>query len=218
MKKLLKAKAVIFDRDGIIINTEPVLIDSVKKAFKKLGFTLQKEDIAQLIGRSYDVYKDYFLAKWDFDFDRYREIQKEIYYKNLDKAEYFKHTLDLIKALHKNKIPIAVTTSAGRDGTLLMLNQVGITKMFDVIVTKEDCKNLKPHPEPYLTTAKKLKIDPRDCLVLEDTALGVESAKKAGMICIAVPNEFTKDQDFSMADTTVQSAKEVLSIVEFIAK
>ena len=216
MHQILKVKAVIFDRDGVIINTEGVLIDSVKKAFKELGFIVQKEDIPQIIGRSYDVYKDYFLSKWDFDFEEYRRIQKELYYSNLDKAKFFEDTLELIKTLHAKKIPIAVTTSAGRDGTLLILGKAGIDQMFNVIVTKEDCKNLKPDPEPYITTAKKLQIESKFCVVIEDTALGVEAAKKAGMMCITIPNEFTKNQNFSMADVVVKSAKEVENILEFI--
>lgn len=216
MHKILKAKAVIFDRDGVIINTEGILIDSVKKSFKKLGFTVQKEDITQLIGRSFDVYKSYFLAKWDFDPVEYRKLQNELFYANLDQAAFFENTLELIKSLHTKKIPMAVTTSAGREGTLLILNNAKISNLFKEIVTREDCMNFKPDPEPYLTTAKKLDIEPEFCVVIEDTALGVESAKKAGMKCIAIPNEYTKNQNFSLADAIVASASEVENMIEFI--
>lgn len=216
MRQKLKVKAVIFDRDGIIINTEGVVIDSIRKAFKQLGFTLEENDISHIIGRSYDVYKHYFLKKWDFDFDEYRSIQKEIFHSNLDKANFFEDTIELIKSLHSKNIPLAVTTSASREGTLNILDKISITNLFKVIVTKEDCKNLKPNPEPYSLTSAKLSIDPKFCVAIEDTALGVESAKKAGMMCIAIPNEFTEDQDFSEADAIVESAKEIYSILEFI--
>lgn len=213
-KRTLEAKAVIFDRDGVIINTEGIVIDSVKEAFGKLGFALEKGDIQQIIGRSSIVYTEYFLKKWDFDPDEYRKIQRELFYKNIDSAPLINNALELIKTLHLQKVPIAITTSAGREGTLLILHKAGIDQMFDVIVTREDCSQLKPHPEPYILTAEKLGIEPELCVVIEDTALGVESAKKAGMKCIAVPNEYTNNQDFSKADAVVQSAKEIESILK----
>lgn len=216
MPQTLTVKAVVFDRDGVIINTEGVVLDSIKKAFTELGFTVQDEDLPHTIGRSPDIYKEYFLKKWDFDFAEYRKIQRELFYSNLDQAQFFEDTLQLIKTLHSKKIPLAVTTSASREGTLIILNKAGITDMFKVIVAKEDCKNLKPDPEPYILTAEKLGLESKFCVAIEDTALGVESAKKAGMICIAIPNEFTTDQDFSMADAVVQSADEVENILEFI--
>ncbi len=216
MNQTLKVKAVIFDRDGVIINTESVVIDSVKQAFEEQGFIVQQEDISQIIGRSFDVYKHYFFKKWDFNLEEYRKRQNALFYSNLDKAAYFQGALDLIKTLHAKKVPIAVTTSAGREGTLLILNKAGIEEMFEVIITKDDITNFKPHPEPYLKTSEKLGIEPRYCVAIEDTTLGVESAKDAGMMCIAIPNEHTHDQDFSMADMVLESASEVEKVLEYI--
>lgn len=212
----LKVKAVIFDRDGVIIDTDPVVIDSAREAFKRLGFTLQEEDITQMIGRSYTVYKNYFLKKWDFDFDEYRKIQNELFYKNLDKVRIINDTLDLIKYLNKKAIPMAITTSSGREGTLLILNKLGIASMFKAIVTREDSPNLKPDPTPYMLTAKKLRIEPKYCVAIEDTALGVEAAKKAALWCVAIPNELTSNQDFSKADFVVKSADEIKTLLDFV--
>jgi HAD superfamily hydrolase (TIGR01509 family) len=216
MQQILKIKAVVFDRDGVIINTDGVMIDSVRKAFKNLGLQFPERDISQLIGRGPDVYKNRHFKGKNFNYDEFRKIQRELFYQNLDQAEFFQDTLDLIKSLHKRLIPIAITTSASREGTLLILGKCGINHEIDVLITKEDCKNLKPHPEPYILTSEKLGIEPELCLVIEDTALGVEAAKKAGMKCIAVPNEYTNDQDFSMADAIVQSAREIESRFEFV--
>ena len=77
--------------------------------------------------------------------------------------------------------------------------------IFDVIVTFEDCEKRKPHPESYLITAKKLNLNPDDCIVIEDSPVGIESAKKAGMKCIAVLNKYTKKQDLSKADIIIDS-------------
>lgn len=216
MDQVLKAKAVIFDRDGVIINTDGLILESIRESLKTFGFKLKDEDIPHIIGRSFKVYKTYFEQKWKIDIDEYRKIQNEYYYSNLDKAKYFEETIDLIKTLFNKNTLMAVTTSAGREGTILLLDKVGITNMFKVIVTNEDCENLKPDPEPYITTAKKLGIEPKYCVAIEDTALGVESAKGAGMMCIAIPNEYTTHQDFSLADVVVNSAKEVEEFLEII--
>lgn len=213
MIKKIKAKAVIFDRDGVIVNTEGIVIESVKKAFLHLGFEFKDEDIPQIIGRSSTVYTNYFLQKWEFDVEEYRKIQRAIFYENINSAPYFEKTVALIRSLHNKKIPLALTTSAGKEGTLLILKNIGLDNIFDVIITREDCKNFKPDPEPYIITAKNLAIAPEDCIVIEDTALGVDAAKEAGMKCIAIPNEYIKDQDFSRADKVVSSADEVMSFV-----
>lgn len=215
MKQLFNTKAVIFDRDGVLINTEGLVLDSIRYAFKELGYSLQSDDIPYITGKRFDAYKDYIQQKYNFDLVSYREIQNNYFYSHINEAQFFKDTIKLIKKLYSQKIPIALTTSAGREGTYLILNKAEITNLFSVIVTKEDCINLKPSPEPYMITARKLGIDPNYCVVLEDTTIGVESAKCAGMLCIAIPNEYTKDQDFSLADVVVKSAKEIYKLLKF---
>lgn len=216
MANKLKVKAVVFDRDGVIIDTEGVVIDSITKAFAQLGFTVGEEDFQHTIGRSSTDYKDYFLSKWDFDYDEYLALQRDLFYRNLDAAEYFQDTIELIKKLHSQNIPIAVTTSAGRDGTKLILEKIGIFELFNVVTTREDCDKHKPDPEPYLTTTQKLGLAPNLCVAIEDTALGVQAAKAAGLYCIAIPNQYTRDQDFSLADAVLSSAAEVENLLEFI--
>jgi beta-phosphoglucomutase-like phosphatase (HAD superfamily) len=82
-----------------------------------------------------------------------------------------------------------------------------LSSYIDVIVTREDYKKSKPDPEPYLITAKKLNISPKDCVVIEDSLTGLKSAKSAGMKCIMIPTGLTKKQDFKEADLVVKSAK-----------
>lgn len=214
MNKPLKTKAVIFDRDGVIIDTQGLLITSVRFAFKQLGFELQEEDIDQLIGRSIEDYLQYFLKKWDFDSVEFKEILYKKFYSNLDKAPILSDTINLINNLYRKNITLALTTSAGREGTLLILNKIDILNNFKVIVTKEDVQHRKPDPEPYALTGEKLGIEPKYCVAIEDTALGVESAKGAGMKCIAIPNKYTIDQDFSLADAVVKSANEIEDMLE----
>jgi HAD superfamily hydrolase (TIGR01509 family) len=182
-----------------------------------MGFNLLEEDISHMIGLSPRVYTDYFLKKWDFDPEKFREMHKDLFYKNLYLAPYYVDTIELIKKIYSQGITLGLTTSAGREGTILILKKVGIDHMFKVIVTREDCVKLKPDSEPYILTAKKLEIEPKFCIVMEDTAIGVDSAKDAGMKCIAIPNEFTNGQDFSRADFVAKSINSVKESLEKIS-
>lgn len=212
---IFPTKAVIFDRDGVIINTEGLIINSVKEAFSQLGIECPQDYMEKLPGRGPDIFKDLTSKIPSFNFEEFRSIQRSFFYQNLDKIEIFEPAVSLIKSLYAKNIPVAVTTSANKEGTELLLKMCGVRDALTVLVTKEDCKNTKPDPEPYLLTASKLNIDPKYCVVLEDTALGVEAAKRAGMYCFAIPNEYTKHQDFSLADRVLESADEVEKLLQF---
>lgn len=204
-------KAVIFDRDGVILDTESCSINSTTKALSDLGISISDEEKSWIAGRHPDSleYKQYFLNKHDFSYEEFRKIQSKIYYKLFESTPLFDKTISLIKNLNKLKIPLALNTSSGKTSTLKVLARTNLEDVFDVIVTSEDYENRKPDPEAYLLTAKKLNLNPLDCVVIEDSNVGVESAKNAGMKCIAIPNEYTKTQDLSQADLITNSADEI---------
>lgn len=106
-----------------------------------------------------------------------------------------------VNALHTAGYPLAVTSSGIRAYITLVLARLGIADRFAVIVTGADVTHGKPHPEPYLVTARRLGLPPADCVVFEDATVGVLAAKAAGMRCIAVPNpDALRWQDLSAAD------------------
>jgi len=207
-------EAVIFDRDGVIIDSEAMNINSSVEALKELGVELTKEDKKLIIGRHPEDYGKDFLKKYDFSFDKFRELQKIKYGKFLKDVPFFEKTILLIKSIHDNKsygskILLGIATSSNTKDTMYVLEKEKLSDFFDAIVCKEDHLERKPHPEVYLTAAKKLGVVTKNCVAIEDTYLGLESAKCAGMKCIVIPNEYTKDQDFSKADLVVNSADEI---------
>jgi HAD superfamily hydrolase (TIGR01509 family) len=204
-----KIKAVIFDRDGVILDSESINIGSAVKAFQELGIEIEEKEKDWIIGRHTDDYIKLFLEKYDFTYEEFRKIQKEALYELLDTIPLFDKTILLIRKLHKQKIPLAITTSAGLESTLRILKNADLENIFDVIVTHENYEKRKPNPESYEITAKKLKLSPKDCVVIEDSSIGIEAAKTAGMKCIAIPNEYTKNQDFSKADLIINSAEKI---------
>jgi HAD superfamily hydrolase (TIGR01509 family) len=115
----------------------------------------------------------------------------------------------LLRLLKEKKLRIALSSSSARHWIDLILARLKIRGFFEVVVSREEVKKSKPWPEIYLLTAKKLSLTPKECLVLEDTPPGIEAAKKAGMKCLAVPNKFNQQADFSQADWVLRSLVEI---------
>jgi HAD superfamily hydrolase (TIGR01509 family) len=201
-------KAFLFDRDGVILDSEFAHINAVIETFKKLGIKITKEDEEIIIGRHPDNYLPELKKKYDFSSESFLEIETKFYYKYFKKAPIFKEVINLMKKLKKKGYKIAITTSSDMKTTNMLLERIKkLSSYIDVIVTREDYKKSKPDPEPYLITAKKLNISPKDCVVIEDSLTGLKSAKSAGMKCIMIPTGLTKKQDFKEADLVVKSAK-----------
>jgi HAD superfamily hydrolase (TIGR01509 family) len=201
--------AVIFDRDGIIIDSEAVNIESAVKTFEAFGVQIAEDEIIKLIGMHPEDYIDFFVEKYRFSRAAFRKGQERRYHELLENVPLFEETIALAKTLHGQKMPLAVTTTSERKGTLQAVKRAGLEGVFQAIVTFEDYTKRKPHPEPYLVTAERLGVLPENCAVLEDSQIGVESAKEAGMKCIAIPHKYTAHHDFSRADLVVASAADI---------
>ncbi len=118
---------------------------------------------------------------------------------------------EMIHALRERGIPLAITTSAQRDAIELILERLQLRDAFDVIVDGSEVQRGKPDPEGFLITAQKLGVAAQDCIVFEDSAVGVLAAKRAGMYCIAVRNPRAAVwQDLSAADVVVDSMRSLL--------
>jgi len=115
----------------------------------------------------------------------------------------------LLQAIHKRGLPVALCTSSSRIASIKLLEKLGIEDLFTLVVGKEDYTYRKPDPEPYQVTAQKLGIAPKDCLVIEDSEVGLKSAVAAGMQCIVIYNDHTKEHNFSGAVRVVSSAAEL---------
>jgi len=113
---------------------------------------------------------------------------------------------EMIRALRERGIPLAVTSSAVLEAIETVLVRLGLRDAFAVIVDGAQVRRGKPDPEAFLVTAKKLGVAPAECIVFEDSELGVVAAKRAGMYCIAVRNPHARTrQDLSAADVVVDS-------------
>lgn len=210
-------KAVIFDRDGVLLDSEYTNVRAAELMFAEMGIVLSESDKQGIVGQHPDDYLLPFLKRHHIDVAKFKDRQRVLYYEVLEETPVFGHMIALVRDLHARHVPIALCTSSSRSGTERVLAKLGVWELFHVVVTKDDYTKRKPDPEPYVVTAGRLGVQPGECAVIEDSAVGVKAAVAAGMKCVAVPNDYTWEHDFAGATMVVHarqdlSADQVLSI------
>lgn len=205
-------KAVIFDMDGVIVDSEPVHYEAHNKLLKSYGQTLSKEDIIKYVGLpTREVYKD-IKEKFNLPYEvnelvkKKREIFASI---AAEKVELMPHSKELIGFLRENGYKLAVASSGFKTQIYTFLQKFELADKFITVVSADDVAMAKPHPEIYLEAARRLGLKSSECLAIEDSDKGIESAKQAGMRVIAVPNAHTKQQDLSKADLIVSNLGDI---------
>lgn len=188
-----KIKYVIFDMDGVIVNSEPVIMKAALDALASGGIPATRDDFTKFIGAG----EEHFIiepCKRAGREDLTNEIMERMFtnFENsIADMEVFPSAKPLIEELRERGAVLALVSSAARRKLLASLNAAGINPdCFDVILSGSDVTEKKPSPMPYLTAAERLKADPGECLVVEDALSGVRSAKSAKMTCAAVTTSF----------------------------
>lgn len=208
-------KAIIFDMDG-------VLIDSTKKVWEIHNMLLAKfnkyvptHEISNYLGRSLTDQIALFEKNFGIVFDK--EVYKLNFLaerkKELSEIKKSAKLVQLMKNIKSMNLKLAVATSSTKKRAEGILHKLGIFSFFDKIITSEDVKLGKPDPEIYLTTALKLEISPKDCLVVEDACSGIAAGKNAKMFVIGLRTPFEKETELEKANKTIDSLDELPKIV-----
>lgn len=196
-------KAVIFDLDGVIAETERAHIQAEKETMLKHGIKISEDELHQYTGTTAkqmftDLIRKYHLKT---TFDEVFNQKEEIMFNLLEReVEPTRGVIELLYKLKKAGIKLGIASSSHKRLIDYVLNKLRITSMFDSVVGAEDIINSKPDPEIFMTCARRLNVGPSECLVVEDSMLGVEAAKKAGMKCLGYRNPNSGNQDLSKAD------------------
>lgn len=182
--------AVIFDMDGLLIDTERHVREATMGAADDIGRPMDDDFYAGIIGTPWPetlvMLKDYFGGQEGFDrFRAHFTARMDALRQGVEMMAGVVELLDRLEALG---LPRAVATSTGREKADEHLRHVGIHHRFASIITRDDVTRGKPHPEPYLTAAARLNVDPIHCLALEDSHNGIRSAHGAGMMAVMVPD------------------------------
>ncbi len=186
-----KPRAVIFDLDGLLFDTETLQHRAADAAAKRQGHEMPLPLFHRLIGRPAAANRDFLVQHYDgkLDFEAF-EADWTVTFQALTQTELRLKpgALELLDHLDAHGIPRAIATSSRRTMVAPHLAQHNLTHRFDAVITPEDYAHPKPDPDPFLTAAARLGIDAKDCLALEDSHNGVRSAAAAGMMTVMVPD------------------------------
>jgi beta-phosphoglucomutase family hydrolase len=205
-------KAVIFDMDGVITDNSSQDFLAWKRIFSDFSLKLNHDTYLLFLGKKgEEIIRNYISPNINKK-EAVRIVDKKEKYfvkeVEIDKLKPAKGLKKLFKKLKKNNIKIGLGTSAPKYKVNIILNKLGFQKVFSAVVVAEEVKKGKPNPEIYLKVARKLNLQPKECIVVEDAPNGVCAAKNAGMKCIAITTTH-KERELKRADKIIRSFREL---------
>lgn len=205
--------AVLFDFDGVLVDTEWAIYDAWYRTFKANGHSLPLEVYTQCIGSDFATWspKTHLedLTGQDFDWHDLDARRQEEIVRDLHGAGSMPGAMALLDSLTELAMRRAVVSSSSHHWVDGWLGRLDLAGRFETVVCRGDAGKIKPAPDLYLEAARRLGLAPEECLVIEDSMNGVKSAKAAGMPVWVVPNRVTACLDFSTADAVFSSLDEI---------
>ncbi|MFZ9938533.1 MAG: HAD family hydrolase [Luteolibacter sp.] len=204
--------AVLFDFDGVLVDTEWAIYQAWRRTFETHGHDLPLEIYTRCIGSDFQSWSPKthleeltgLAFDWhDLDARRQIEIRAE-----LDGAGPMPGVRSLLEKLPARSLPAAVVSSSSHPWVDGWLEKLGLHHHFHATVCRGDAPRIKPAPDLFLAAAERLAVDPRECLVIEDSLNGLNAAKAAGMQVWVIPNRVTRGLDFSAADRIFATLEE----------
>jgi len=198
--------AVIFDMDGVLVDSEFLHIKAEKKTFSPYGIELSKEEINTYMGMGVKMMLKSLIQKYSLPLTG--EALFRIHEKNLseifqEELEMMPGAMEIISYLKNRKIKLALASSSSLYLINLILQKMHLKSIFDVVLSGEEVANGKPFPDIFIKTAELLNVQPDRCVVIEDSKNGVTAAKNAGMLCIGFKSPNSKNQDINRSDYIV---------------
>ena len=180
-------RAIIFDFDGVLVDSEPIRFKAGAQALAEVGESLTWERFTRSwLGRTDEAgLRDLLGGRFEADGRRIAERRNALYEERLDEVPAFADAVGLLRRVPEG-IRLAVATGSRRTEVARILGRLGLLPSFHTIITAEDYTSAKPAPDPFLTAARRLDLPPVSCLAIEDTAAGVAAARAAGMPVVAV--------------------------------
>ena len=210
---------VIFDMDGVLADTGPIHFESWLKMASEINVEFTREFFEETFGQQSVTITRKLLGNNVNDEELVkRAYLKEHYYREMvkDKLEPLPGVIELIINLKDKKFKLAVGSSGPPENVELLLNSLQVKKYFDAIITADDVSNSKPAPDVFLIAAKRLQINPKNCIVIEDAPVGIEAAIKAGMQSIALTTTHDKNELISanliVKDLSFVSINDILAL------
>ena len=199
-------KGILFDMDGVLVDSEDYIFEAAKLMFAEHGINVIQEDALPFIGTGENSYISGIGGRHGFivDIERDKARTYEIYGQICKgKLEPLPGTIAFIEKCRSKGLKMAVASSADKIKIMINLHEIGIPEnTFAAIVNGQDVERKKPFPDIYIQAAEMLGLQPQECLVVEDAVSGIKAGKAAGSKCLALTTSFSKDQ-LSEADWIV---------------
>lgn len=204
-------KAIFWDNDGVLVDTEPLYFEATRTVLAEAKIDLGREDFIRISlqqGRSvFDLAR-----RRGHDEERCAamRIERNRRYGTLlaERAGALPFVEETLRRLH-GRVTMAIVTSSLKEHFDLIHERTGLLTYFDFVLTRQDYRQTKPHPEPYLTALKRSGLTGDDCLVVEDSERGLKSAHAAGLACAVIPNALTRGGDFTCAHAILNDIRDV---------
>jgi len=210
-------KYVLFDHDGVLVDTEFWYFKAAERALADNGFTLDKDQYLRDMTQGSGTWAQARAAGVDEQtIGRQRRVRNDYYREYLRTEDIeIKGVVETLAELSKY-VRMAIVTTAKRADFELIHEERRVTLFMDFVLVREDYEHTKPHPEPYLTGLRRLGATRDETLVVEDSSRGLNSAVAAGIDCAIVYNDFTKTHDFSQAHYRIETLIELKDIIRNI--
>ncbi len=203
---------VVFDLDGLLVDSEPLQAESFNKVFAPYGIRLSDNDFEELVGiETIDNFR-HLRQKFAIDtpLDDLMAHKKEEYHR-LVKTRMVPciGAVELVHGIAARGVPLAIASSSPREDVLLSLDTIGLRSFFPVVVTADDVATTKPAPDLYLQACAAINLPPQHCFAFEDSGAGLTAAVAAGLRCFVVPHRYTRTHDFSAAQAILPTLENI---------
>ena len=204
MSKMHQIKALIFDMDGVLIDSEPLHLLAYQECLKNFGVTFSEAENRPFLGRKDVELAEHLISQHGLPLDALQLVDKKeecLARLFFTKLEPMPGVVKLLQKAQSISLPCAVASSATLPTIKQVTQTLDIARYFQTLTSGDEVPHGKPAPDVYLLAAERIGVLPINCLVIEDSFNGVLAAKAAGMKCIAIPCPTTRHQDHSKADT-----------------
>lgn len=207
-------KAVLFDMDGVIVNTEPLHRKAFYQTFNDINIEVSEELFTSFTGRTTmaicKLLVDHFkLPMSPLTMVELKRHHFKYLFDNDGELDLLDGVYDLIKDYHSNGLSLVLASSSSMDNINNVFERFNLSPYFIAKLSGAELKASKPHPEIFENAALASGHERHECMVIEDSTNGIKAAKEAGIFCVGYDSSFSKNQDYALADLVITDFKEI---------